>query len=370
MTRLRVCLAALIFCLIGVGCVDEPDAPENDYAEHGELSDFAPIPEDGKADGVTQSFNQNHIMTDAFFLDSTAMNASQIQAFLEATPYGSRSWLADVRVGGQQLSTVIAQTSVRHNIHPLMILSRFQVEGSHISKTRHPGTYSANRALGCGCFDGQACQSRYFGIEKQVDCAADTLEKRYNGSVDGSWHWRRGHTATTSDNIRVTPQTHATAALYAYTPWVLRNRGGNWLVWNITKRFDAHAKTLGLSTGGGNSGNGGPAWIGTPCETDNDCSFAYRDNHGFCYDFVDATGAQRGFCSLVCEGYCPDTPGAATTFCIAGDVANVGICASKAEAANNFCADLDGTTSTNASRFIGTSTAPASTANVCHPDTL
>lgn len=368
MANLRIWLVVIVCCVLGAGCVDEAPTDADGYEQHGELTDFEPAPTiDGKDDGVTATFNQNHILTDAFFLDSDGMSAAQIQAFLESTPYGRRSWLADVRVGGQPVSSLIAQSSVRHNIHPLMILSRFQVEGSHISKSAHPGTYSANRALGCGCFDGQACQSQYFGIEKQIECAATTLERRFQGSVDGTWQWRRGHTATTSDGIRVTPQTHATAALYAYTPWVLRNRGGNWLVWNITKRFEAHAHTLGVPAGGG--GSGGPSWIGTPCESDSDCGFSYRDNHGFCYDFLDVTGATRGFCSLVCEGYCPDSPGAATTFCIEGDVAGVGICASKSEAANNYCSDIAGTLVAQADRFIGGSTAPASTANVCQPDT-
>ena len=34
---------------------------------------------------------------------------------------------------------------------------------------------------------------------------------------------------------------HATASLYAYTPWVLVNTGGNWLVWNITRKYEQHA---------------------------------------------------------------------------------------------------------------------------------
>ena len=35
--------------------------------------------------------------------------------------------------------------------------------------------------------------------------------------------------------------TSATAALYAYTPWVLVGRGGTWLVWNVTKKYANHA---------------------------------------------------------------------------------------------------------------------------------
>jgi len=58
-----------------------------------------------------------------------------------------------------------------------------------------------------------------------------------NASVDGSGQWRKGHTSRTLDPTNVTPATNATAALYAYTPWVLPYRGGNWLVWNVTRKM-------------------------------------------------------------------------------------------------------------------------------------
>ena len=72
----------------------------------------------------------------------------------------------------------------------------------------------------------------------------------------------------------------------------------------------------------------------------------------------------------MCEGYCPDRNGTATTFCIAGDVAGVGVCASKSEAANDYCSDIPGTAASTEDRFIGSSGARASTANVCAPDTF
>ena len=49
-----------------------------------------------------------------------------------------------------------------------------------------------------------------------------------------------------STSRTVTPANHATASLYAYTPWVLVGRGGNWLVWNISKKYVKYAEDEGL----------------------------------------------------------------------------------------------------------------------------
>lgn len=352
------------------GAMTDPPLVDGAYSDHGELADLedAPAPA-GKGDAIAPVFDPNYVVSDAFYLDSDGMSADEIQAFLEDTPYGTRSWLAGEYVDGKRVADVIAETSVRHNIHPMMILSRFQVEGSNISKSRHPGARAANRALGCGCFDGQACYSAYSGLAKQIDCAADTMERRFQGSVDGTWEWRRGRTKSSLDGIRITPSNHATAALYAYTPWVLRGRGGNWLVWNILKKFLAHVPEAAATHPTAPGGASGPLWVGSPCVTDNDCGFVSGENFGFCYDFVDrTTGTTKGFCSLVCDGFCPDKDGAPTTFCIEADVGGVGVCAQKAEAENNFCANVDGTIAAETARFVDQSGAPTGTAQACVPN--
>ena len=71
-----------------------------------------------------------------------------------------------------------------------------------------------------------------------------------------------------------------------------------------------------------------------------------------------------GFCSLACEGTCPDRAGSATTFCVES-VDGGGLCAAKAEAANHECADIPGTEPIEMDRFIGDSSAARKTAVVC-----
>lgn len=112
-------------------------------------------------------------------------------------------------------------------------------------------------------------------------------------------------------------------------------------------------------------------WIGDPCTAaDADvCAFEVDGGTGFCHEFM-AAGATAGFCSLPCEGFCPDRTGAPGTFCTSldpGDEAASGQCVIKADADNGDCADIAGTLATETARFIGTSSASASTARVCLP---
>jgi len=102
-------------------------------------------------------------------------------------------------------------------------------------------------------------------------------------------------------------------------------------------------------------------WVGSPCQSDGDCGFSSGSAAGFC--FV-PDGGTAGFCSLACEGYCPDEPGRSTTFCVAA-AAGGGMCTIEAGPLNHQCTDLPGTEVFAMDRFLGASSAPAATADVC-----
>jgi peptidoglycan/xylan/chitin deacetylase (PgdA/CDA1 family) len=107
-------------------------------------------------------------------------------------------------------------------------------------------------------------------------------------------------------------------------------------------------------------------FIGTACKDNATCNFTASGTPGTCFKF-DNAGATAGFCTIPCEGFCPDQSGAAPTFCTSLDNGVSGTCVSKAVALNHECADIPGTAATVADRFIGSSTATASTATVCVP---
>jgi len=222
------------------------DVAVDGTTDHDEPADFEPAPADGKADGVPAIFNPNNVIGDDIFTAATAMDVADVQAFFEHTPYGTRSWLASAQIDGVSAAQAVVDAARGEGIHPLMLVARMQVESSLVSKTVAPSQYRQDKALGCGCPDGSGCSASYRGLDKQLVCGAKVLRTWYDASVDGTGEWRKDHAKRTLDPKTVTPATHATASLYAYTPWVLQGSGGTWLVWNVTKKYLRHAEDSGL----------------------------------------------------------------------------------------------------------------------------
>lgn len=347
-----------LWVVLMTSCATESAEPSEGepFVEHGESSDFTPVPS-GKQDGTAAIFDRNTIVSEDYFLNANMVDGDGLQAFLEDTPYGRRCWLADEILEGRRAADVIVDEAQLHGLNPMLLVTRLQVEASIISASTRPSQFKIDRALGCGCFDGEACQGKFLGLTHQLDCAAKTLAERHAQSVSGDGAWQKGVSKRTLDPLGVRPGNHGTAALYAYTPWVLEGRGGNWLVWNITERFQRHLEGLNLVE------RVIPTWIGSPCATHEDCT--YDDAVCLPYAVDDATSA--GLCSQPCEGFCPDRFGFAETFCTPFPAQEGGWCLSSPASENNQCADLAGTSPTSADRFVGNSTAPAATSEVCLP---
>lgn len=230
-------LAALLVVSLAA-CATEA-APES---TDDEASDYETTGADGKADG-SAVFDANDVLADAVLTDDTAMEVADVQAFFETSPYGA-SWLATATAGGESVAQAVIDAARAEHIHPLVLIARMQVESSAVSKK--PGPTALAHALGCGCPDGSACSRAQAGLATQLACGAHVLRTLYDGSLDHSAEWQKGKRGRTLDPKTVTPATHATAALYGYTPWVLTGRGGTWLVWNVTRKFLAHAGAAGL----------------------------------------------------------------------------------------------------------------------------
>lgn len=231
---------ALLLALLGACAADTLQS------DHDEAADFDVDPADAKADGLPTTFDQNFVVTDALLIDATAMTADDVQAFFEKNPYGTRSWLASYTQDGQTAAELVALAAQAHDVNPLVLIARMQVETSLVSKTTAPSKTLLARALGCGCPDGGTCNPSYAGLRAQLDCGAATLRRWYDASIDGSGEWLRGRTHTTLDGRHVTPISHATATFYAYTPWVLVGNGGTWLAWNVTRKYVRHATETSL----------------------------------------------------------------------------------------------------------------------------
>lgn len=109
-------------------------------------------------------------------------------------------------------------------------------------------------------------------------------------------------------------------------------------------------------------------FVGDACMGPDDpvCGFADGADEGFCHEF-DVVGETFGFCSLDCEGTCPDKSGWPGTFCASLDGGTSGQCVIKADVGNGNCLDIPGTQPAETDRFVGGSSASPSTATVCVP---
>lgn len=354
----RVIIILLLIPFLIPGCAEVLDPEADAFDDHEEVSDLVWTDDStGKSDENSDFFTRNYIVSDSFFTDTEYISEFGLQRFLEESPYG-RSWLADVRVDGLSMAELIVEHAREEGINPLLLLARVQVEQSLVSRT---GTQrSLNSATGCGCPDNAPCSQRYQGLRSQLSCSAFYKRRHFEASQNGEGIFTAGVAKRTLDPITVTPVNHATASLYTYTPWVLERRGGNWLFWNVTRRFVRHIESLGLRE---------PPelepFIGKPCTQEDDCNFTEGDRTGFCLRLRDDTS--RGFCSITCQGFCPDHPQYATTFCIASSNPNLGICVPKAERINSHCGDIPGAVTEFHDRFIGESSAPSAREHVCVP---
>lgn len=111
------------------------------------------------------------------------------------------------------------------------------------------------------------------------------------------------------------------------------------------------------------------AFIGDACTSTANCNYSYNGHPGVCH-LANAAGATvtKGFCTLECEGTCPDLSGRAPTFCTSLDSGESGSCVSKSAAQNAQCDRLEGTSAQRVSRFVGSSSASAASATACIPD--
>ena len=110
-------------------------------------------------------------------------------------------------------------------------------------------------------------------------------------------------------------------------------------------------------------------FVGDACEEDVDCNFASKVASAVCHRFTPAGGDfEAGFCTLPCEGTCPDKAGASPTFCASLDGGITGRCVAKSDVVNQECAAILGTSPASADRFIGESSASPASAEVCLPE--
>lgn len=192
-------------------------------------------------------FQPGNIISDGVFFNKASMSEAQIQSFLEAKVptcqagytclkdwYDtSRTTTADAMCGPysggvrERASTIIFKVAQACGINPQVILATLQKEQGLVLHT-WPSEWRFRIAMGQGCPDTAACDTRYYGFFNQVFGAAWQF-KRY-ANPPGTSQYFTWYAPGKTWNVRYNPnaacgaapvliQNQATANLYYYTPY-------------------------------------------------------------------------------------------------------------------------------------------------------
>jgi hypothetical protein len=212
------------------------------------------------------AFNKNHLLDDAVLLDDQALTEPQIQSFLEKTPFGTQSPLAEYHdPSGRAASKILHDAATAAGVNAIELLVRLQMEyalvggqGTNVPTdvllTDDPDAATADPDAAPASEDTDAAPppqpagseakadpmvkekiaqafncGQSAGFEPQASCAAKAIARAMANLAAGheaSGGWKIGGKTTTVDKVAVTPDNAATAALYSYTPYIGEKGGG------------------------------------------------------------------------------------------------------------------------------------------------
>lgn len=188
-------------------------------------------------------FQAGNIISDAVFFNSGTMSADQIQSFLngkvpscqagytclkdftQTTQSFAASAYCNGYAGGgtESAATIIYKVAVSCGINPQVLLVTLQKEQGLVTHT-WPSSWRYTIAMGQGCPDTAACDTKYYGFQNQVYGAARQFkiyaEGKYFTYYAPGKTWNILYNPNSAcGSAPVYVQNKATAGLYYYTPY-------------------------------------------------------------------------------------------------------------------------------------------------------
>lgn len=202
-------------------------------------------------------FDRNYIISDEEMLDSGSMTLSEIEAFLKAKGgYISKNKFKNYRGDYKTAAEIIYEAANNYDcegtglsttatraemakyckpaaINPKLLIVLLQKEQSLIEETA-PRQSQLDWATGYGCPDGQACNTRWKGIGKQINSASLQFFDYMQHPSHYPYVAGRTYNVTNTGRapLQITPQNQATASLYNYTPHVYWGNFNFFKLWN------------------------------------------------------------------------------------------------------------------------------------------
>ncbi|RIJ57429.1 hypothetical protein DZG03_10315 [Clavibacter phaseoli] len=216
------------------------------------LAGAAGAPEAAQAADMS-GFRAGAIISDAVFFDENAMDASQVQGFLQSRVPSCRSGYtclkdyrqdtfsrgADPMCGpyqgaqNERASDIIVKVGRACGINPQVLVVLLQKEQGLVTSTA-PTARAYRSATGYGCPDTAACDEQFYGFYNQVYKAAWAFQRYSNppgtgpGTAWGSRYTRYAkgttvqvlyHPDASCGSSAVYISNQATSSLYYYTPY-------------------------------------------------------------------------------------------------------------------------------------------------------
>jgi hypothetical protein len=187
-------------------------------------------------------FDRNFVISNQTFSSTRVFpTEASVQSYLERTGSPLKNFVTEGKPASYWIFSAARGASsskfgVVPNINPALILTFLEKEQSLISLKNYDPYQDPERrikfAMGYGCPDGAACDTKYNGFANQVNWAAYQLQFNYNNSVSGKFvlPYKVENTITTLDEYNVFLSNEATAAIYRYTPHVYWGAYNTWKI--------------------------------------------------------------------------------------------------------------------------------------------
>ena len=189
------------------------------------------------------SFDPGNVISDDRFFDSAAMDAGEVQRFLNTqgascagnrclrnahfdTPTKAADGLCLAYRGGkhQSAATVIDGTARACGISQRVLLTMLQKEQLLVRSITQPTAFQLKAAMGLSCPDNNSCDPQYAGFFNQVYGAAHRYRYYQAHPEHYAYHARKAnfiryHPTISCAGSYVYIENEATALLYIYTPY-------------------------------------------------------------------------------------------------------------------------------------------------------
>jgi len=167
----------------------------------------------------------DYMISDQAYINANAMSRNEIQSFLAQ----KGSCLANAQ-NGKYPADMIYDAAQKYGISPKVIMSRLQTEQSLIT-VKNPTQKQLDWATGCGAYDSGNWNSKYKGLENQINYGAQTMRNQYNRGM--AKLAQNGSVPMEIDGETINVKNAATYANYMYTP----HKHGGKLFRNIYLEF-------------------------------------------------------------------------------------------------------------------------------------